>query len=482
MYLGLDIGTSSVKALLIDEDGAVIGTTASPLSLSGPHPGWAEQDPADWLVAVESALGKMRQQVGTSFDAIKGIGLTGQMHGATILDDARVPLVPAILWNDTRSAEEAADLDTNPIFHRVTGNMVFPGFTAPKLVWLERHFPEMFAKVSLVLLPKDFVRLWLTGEAITDMSDASGTSWLDVGGRHWSTELLDETNMTVGQMPTLVEGTEEAGRIRVDIAEKLGLPPGIPIAGGAGDNAASACGLGVIGAGDAFVSIGTSGVLFAATDEFAPNAEKAVHAFCHSLPGRWHQMGVMLSAAGSLDWLASVVGQTPAQLVDGLGSELRPPSTVKFLPYLSGERTPHNDAAVRGAFTGLNRNTSRADLTQAVLEGVAFALRDNHEALFGDGTAPDRLTAVGGGAKSQYWVELIATVLDVPVAVPVDGDHGAALGAARLGLIASTNADPAAICVAPEIANNFEPRADLESVFSEAYSNWRQLYPSIVEH
>lgn len=478
-YIGLDIGTSSVKAILIGDDGDALATASSPLSVSRPHSGWSEQEPADWLAACERAMLALGEAAPAGFAATTGIGLSGQMHGATVLGDDDEPLLPAILWNDTRAAGEAAELDALPSFRALTGNIVFPGFTAPKLLWLKRNRPDLFAATRRVLLPKDYVRLWLSGEAISDMSDASGTAWLDVGRRAWSEQLLAATDMSVEQMPQLAEGTDRAGALRGSIAERLGLPPGIPIAGGAGDNAASACGIGAIEPGAAFVSLGTSGVLFTTTDQFLADPSSAVHAFCHALPETWHQMGVILSAAASLDWLSGIVGAAPDALVGELGDGLAPPSAVTFLPYLSGERTPHNDAAIRGAFVGLDHGAQRSDLTQAVLEGVAFALRDSFDALRQAGGEIARLTAVGGGARSRYWVKLLATVLNTPIAIPVDGDFGAAFGAARLAAIATSGADPVAICRPPETHETVDPEPNLVPAFDDAHATFRALYPAL---
>ena len=402
MYLGLDLGTSSVKALLIDAGQAVVASSSAPVSLSRPHPGWSEQDPAEWVAATEKALDELKAKHGSELAAVKGIGLSGHMHGATLIDAADAVLRPCIMWNDTRSHAEAARLDADPRFRKITGNIVFPGFTAPKLAWVKNKEPEVFAKVAKVLLPKDYLRLWLTGEHLSEMSDSAGTSWQDVGKRRWSDELLDATDLTEAQMPALVEGTETAGMLRGNLASKWGMKSGIPVAGGAGDNAASACGMGTVKPGQAFASLGTSGVLFAANGAYLPNPESAVHTFCHALPGAWHQMGVILSATDSLNWLVGITGKNAGELTNELGDTLRAPGSVTFLPYLSGERTPHNDAAIRGAFTGLGHESGRAAMTQAVLEGVAFAFRDSLEALKAAGTELSRVTAIGGGSRSRY--------------------------------------------------------------------------------
>ena len=479
MYLGLDLGTSSVKAMLIDGEQKVVGVGHAGLTVQRPHPGWSEQAPGDWLRATEEAVAALKASHPNELAAVKGIGLSGHMHGATLIDAKDRVLRPCILWNDTRSHAEAASLDADPRFRALTGNIVFPGFTAPKLAWVKNNEPDTFGKVAKVLLPKDYLRLWLTGEYLSDMSDSAGTSWLDTGKRAWSPELLEATGLTVEQMPGLVEGTDRAGTLRAELAEKWGLGSEVVVAGGAGDNAASACGMGTVAEGQAFVSLGTSGVLFAANGSYLPKPESAVHAFCHALPKTWHQMGVILSATDALNWHSGVTGKSAGELTGELGDALKAPSGVTFLPYLSGERTPHNDAKIRGAFIGLGHESDRAVLTQAVLEGVTFAIRDSLEALKSAGTKISRVTAIGGGSRSRYWLSSIATALDMPVDIPADGDFGAAFGAARLGLIAATGADPLSVCTAPETAETVEPVKDLASAYETAYGRYRALYPAI---
>ncbi|EYR80581.1 xylulokinase [Shinella sp. 838] len=480
MYLGIDLGTSSVKAMLIDAEQTVVGSASSKeVKTARPQAGWSEQDPADWIRATEEAIAGLRAAHPAAFAAVRGIGLSGHMHGATLLDAEDKVLRPCIMWNDTRSHREAAALDADPRFRRITGNIVFPGFTAPKLAWVKNNEPDVFAKIRWVLLPKDFLRVWLTGEHMSEMSDSAGTSWLDTGGRKWSGELLAATGLEERHMPALVEGTDVAGILRPELAARWGLDTGVVVAGGAGDNAASACGMGTVREGAAFVSLGTSGVLFAANASYLPNPESAVHAFCHALPGTWHQMGVILSATDALNWHSRVTSASAADLTEELGDMLKAPSGVTFLPYLSGERTPHNDAAIRGAFLGLGHESGRAVLTQAVLEGVSFAIRDSLEALKSAGTALTRVTAIGGGSRSRYWLKSIATALNLPVDLPADGDFGAAFGAARLGLVAATGADPVAVCSAPATAETIEPEAALTAAYEDAYQRYRRLYPAV---
>jgi len=471
MYLGLDLGTSSLKALLIGEDQAILAEATAPLTVERPHEGWSEQDPASWITACETAMAELAGKA--KLDTVKGIGLSGHMHGATLIDaDDRV-LRPCILWNDTRSFAEAAALDADPRFRALTGNIVFPGFTAPKLAWVAKHEPAIFARVAKVLLPKDYLRLWLTGEHVAEMSDAAGTSWLDTGARDWSDDLLAATGLTRDHMPRLVEGSAVSGQLREALAEDWGLPKGVPVAGGGGDNASAAVGLGVVRGGQAFVSLGTSGVLFAANDGYHPDAATAVHTFCHALPGTWHQMGVILAATDSLNWFSRISGQSAAALTADLGP-LRAPGRTVFLPYLGGERTPLNDAQIRGAFLGLEHETDRAGMVRAVLEGVTFAIRDCRDALAATGTQIERLLATGGGAHSDHWLKAIATALGVPLDLPAAGEFGAALGAARLGMMAA-GAGPE-VATMPPVARSVDPDPALAEAFDAghaAYRRWR---------
>lgn len=474
MYIGLDLGTSGLKGLLIDEDQRVLAEASAPLSVSRPQDGYSEQAPHDWIAAAESVMDRLSVQ---GLGSVRGIGLSGQMHGATLLDAADEVLRPCILWNDTRAHEEAAELDGDPVFRRVTGNIVFPGFTAPKLLWVERHEPRLRDRVAKVLLPKDYLRLWLTGDHVAEMSDAAGTSWLDTGARDWSDDLLAQTGLSRAQMPRLVEGSAVSGTLRPALAARWGLPAGVVVAGGGGDNAASAVGTGVVRAGEAFVSLGTSGVLFAATDGYQPAPDTAVHTFCHALPATWHQMGVILAATDALNWYAGLVGEASSALTGDLGP-LRAPGRALFLPYLGGERTPLNDARIRGAFLGLDHATDRAAGTRAVLEGVTFALRDCRDALAATGTRIDRLIAVGGGARSDYWLQAIATALGVPVLLPAAGDFGAAFGAARLAIMAATGAG-AELATLPPIARRIDPDAALSPAFDAAHARWRAAQTAI---
>ena len=469
MFIGIDLGTSSVKALLIDGDQRIVAEVSSTLDVSRPHDGWSEQNPDDWIMAAENVLDGLAAL--EDLGQVEGIGLSGQMHGATLLDASDEVLRSCILWNDTRSHEEAAILDHDPVWRKITGNIVFPGFTAPKLVWIERNEPEVFSRISKVLLPKDFLRFWLTGEFATEMSDASGTSWLETARRDWSDDLLARTELGREHMPRLLVGLEVGGELRPAVAGRWGFRRGVPVVGGGGDNAASAIGVGVVQDGQAFVSLGTSGVLFAANDGYRPDPGSAVHTFCHALPNTWHQMGVILSATDSLNWFARLVGEDAATLTAGLGV-LQPPGKTRFLPYLGGERTPLNDSAVRGAFVGLEHATDRASATRAVLEGVGFAIRDCRDALAATGTKIESLLAVGGGSRSDYWLQVVATALVTSIDRPVAGEFGGAFGAARLAMMAVTGTG-AGLASPPQIERSIEPEQTLVPEFDEGYERYK---------
>ncbi len=473
MYLGIDIGTSSVKAVLLDAQGGIAHQAASPLEVSRPAAGFSEQDPEAWWQATLRAVGALPEDARA---AVRALGLSGQMHGATLLDARDRPLRPAILWNDGRSAAECVELERRePAARAITGNIMMPGFTAPKLLWVARHEPELFRRTAYVLLPKDYVRLRLTGERVSDLSDASGTGWLDVGRREWSDAMLGATGLSRGHMPQLVEGSTPCGSLSARSAEALGLPRAL-VAGGGGDNAASAVGLGVVRPGQAFLSLGTSGVLFVVSERFRPNPERAAHAFCHCLPQRWHQMSVMLSAAGTLDWIAQIVGSAdlPALVAraEALGLQRHSPL---FLPYLSGERTPHNDPHARGVFLGLRADSGPAELVAAVLEGVALAFADGLDVLTERGDAVGEINVTGGGARLPYWGRLIAAALRRPLTYRSGGQVGAALGAARLARLAAGETE-AAVCAAPPLEHVVQPDAGLAALLASRRGTFQRLY------
>ena len=481
MDLGIDIGTSEVKIVLIDDTQRVVGQAHGAVPISRPRPLWSEQNPQDWWLATIDALAQLRAAHPTEYAATRSIGLSGHMHGATLLDAQDRVLRPAILWNDGRSHAQCAELERRaPDSRRITGNIAMPGFTAPKLMWVEQHEPEVFKRTARVLLPKDYVRLLLTGEAVSDMSDSAGTLWLDVAKRAWSDTMLAATHLTRTHMPRLVEGSDASGTVLPTIADRLGLPHGVIVAGGAGDNAASAAGIGVAAPGTAFLSLGTSGVYFVANAAYSPNPARAVHAFCHAFPGTWHQMTVMLTAASALRWLRTLThADSEAQLV--AEAEALPAGTPvpQFLPYLSGERTPHNNPHACGVFFGLTHDHGRGHLARAVLEGVAFAFLDGQQALLDGGAQIDTITLVGGGSRSAPWAQVLADTLGRRLDRRSGAEVGAALGAARLGRLARTGESIASVCTAPPIVDSFEPDPTRHAALGERHGQFQRLYAAL---
>ncbi|MCY4756269.1 xylulokinase [Pelomonas aquatica] len=482
MFLGIDLGTSELKLLLLDEQHRIAATTGVALTVQRPQPLCSEQDPAAWWAALDEGMARLRQDHGADLAAVRGIGLSGQMHGAVTLDAAGQVLRPAILWNDGRAGAQCAGMMAAcPELPAITGNLTMPGFTAPKLAWMRQHEPELFARVARVLLPKDWLRLQLSGEYVSEMSDAAGTLWLDVAQRRWSPEALALTGLDEGRMPRLVEGSEASAMLKPALAARWGLGAGIPIAGGGGDNAASAVGMGVVKPGQGFLSLGTSGVIFLCNESFSPNPARAVHAFCHALPGTWHQMSVMLSAASALRWVTQTLGQPgEAVLIDQV-ARLTPAQRERaplFLPYLSGERTPHNDANAQGVFFGLTHEHDAAALGYAVLEGVGFGLLDGWQALQAGGGAAESLWLVGGGARSAWWARLLASLLGTRLVNGVGAEAGGALGAARLAWLAC-GGTPGEVCRTPDIARVAEPDAALAAALRPRHQRFQRLYGAL---
>ena len=482
MYLGIDLGTSELKALLVDDAERVVAMRGERLAVQRLRPRWSEQDPAAWWQALDAALQGLRSAEPSAMAEVRAIGLAGQMHGAVLLDSSDRVLRPAILWNDGRSDDECIAFEAAvPELHAIAGNLAMPGFTAPKLLWVRSHEPRVFERIARVLLPKDWLRLGLSGEHASDLSDASGTLWLDVGARDWSDRLLAACGLDRACMPTLVEGSSPAGALRPALAARWGLPSGIPIAGGAGDNAASAVGVGAVRAGQGFVSLGTSGVVFLAGDRFRPNPSDAVHAFCHALPNRWHQMSVMLCAAGTLAWTRALFGLgSDAEVVEralSLDLQQRERAPI-FLPYLSGERTPHNDADAQGVLFGLTQEHDASAVAYAALEGVGFGLRDGWRALGGAEQGVEQLSLVGGGARSAGWAQLLASTLGVGLRLETGNEAGAALGAARLARLAD-GGDEADVCRSGELRREFVPEPADSTLLERRYARFRALYPAL---
>lgn len=485
MFLGIDLGTSGVKVVVLNEQGELQAQVSSPLTVSRPEPLWSEQEPSHWWQAMNAAMTELKQQHSDVLANVSAIGLSGQMHGATLLDENNQVIRPAILWNDGRSTQECHDIEAKePKSREITGNIAMPGFTAPKLVWLKKHEPENFDKVAKVLLPKDYLRLLMTGDFASDMSDSAGTLWLDVKNRCWSTQMLAATDMTESQMPTLYEGTEVTGQLLADVAESWGLSQ-VPVVAGAGDNAAGAAGIGVIKPNEAFLSLGTSGVYFVANPSFQVNPAGAVHAFCHCIPDTWHQMSVILSAASCLTWVSELTGAAnEAELLAEIEQQcdFTKPCPTTFLPYLSGERTPHNDPNAKGVFFGLGLNTNRAELGRAVLEGVAFAFADGQRVLKDSGTKIDHVSVIGGGSRSALWGKILASILDMPLTYRDGGEVGPAFGAARLAQIGVSNISPGAVCKPGKIKQVIEPDLHMQSYYLTQYQHFKALYQALRTH
>lgn len=475
MYLGIDLGTSSVKVVLMDDEQNILGQSSQTLTLSKPHLLWSEQDPNDWWHATCDAVFELKQQFSNFFPKIKAIGLSGQQHGATLLDENGTVLRPAILWNDGRAYQECAHFSAViPDYATIIGARMMPGFTAPKLIWVAKHEPDIFKRIAKVLLPKDFLRFKMSGQYATDMSDASGTGWLNIAERAWSDVMLTATGLSTAHMPTLFEGSEVTGTVTSQLAEAWGIPKTTKIVGGGGDNPASAVGINVIDEGQAFLSLGTSGVYFVASESYKTNPAGGVHSFCHSVKNRWHHMTVHLSAASCLSWHANVMHRTEKELLAEVEQSPINNSQLLFLPYLAGERSPHNNPHARGVFFGLTHQTTRADMTRAILEGVAFAFLDGQEAMMHAGITIKDVFVVGGGAQSLYWGKILATVLNRPLIYTKNRNIGGCIGAAQLARLACQPiASP--VVVSP-IETIIEPDFDLIASYQKKRQRFCQLY------
>ncbi len=437
VLLGLDVGTGGARVVAVDAaSGEVVREASASYPLLSPRPGWSEQNPEDWWRASKEVLGKVMAEADGE---VVGLGLTGQMHGSVFLDPSDKVIRPALLWNDQRTEAQCERISEAAGPERlisIVGNPALTGFQAPKILWLRDEEPESYSKVAHVLLPKDYVRLRLTGEHATDASDAAGTLLLDVGARNWSPEILDALEIPVEWMPRVYEGPDHTGDLLPRVAGELGLPAGLPVAAGGGDNAAAAVGTGIVRSGLLSSSIGTSGVLFAHTDAFSPDPSGRLHAFCHAVPGKWHLMGVTLSAGGSLAWWRDALGRGYDELVEAASRVPRGSEGLLFLPYLNGERTPHLDPSARGAFVGLTGRHGVGHMTRALMEGVVFSLKDSLEIMHGLGVPVEEIRATGGGARSALWRQLQAEIYGLDIHHPV-ADEGPAYGAALLGGVAA---------------------------------------------
>lgn len=480
MYLGLDCGTSGLKALLIDESGAPLASAARTYLPDHPKRGWSEQDPDVWRAAMAGAIADLRIAAPKPLGAVSAVGFSGQMHGLVALDRSDRPVRPAILHNDGRAHAEAAELARDyPQLARVAGVKPMPGFTGPKLLWLSRHEPERRRQIDCVLGPADYLRLTLCGERGADMSDAAGTWMLDEAARSWSAEAMAACKAEPSWAPPLFEGSSPVGKIRRAAAEEFGLPPGSVIAAGGGDAAVGAVGLGAIAPGQAFISLGTATQLIVATDRYVSATDTMVHGFAHALPGRWYAMAAMLNGAGALAFAGRLLGETPDGLERAAANDYVGPGSLVFLPYLSGERTPLDDPYARGVLFGMSEATTRADVVRAVMEGVALTLADARDCLHAAGAAIEDVGLIGGGAKSALWTRMIAAATGFTVARMRGGEAGPALGAARLARMAATGERAEAVCQPPEIADVTKPEPELAAAFAKQRGRFTALYAAL---
>lgn len=485
MFLGIDLGTSGIKLALLNLQHELIATADASLEVQRPQALWSEQQPHDWWQALERAVEQLRVSHAAQWKEVQAIGLSGQMHGAVTLDNQQKVLRPAILWNDGRSSAQCLELEAKePRSRFITGNIAMPGFTAPKLLWMQQNEPELFEKITTVLLPKDWLRFELSGELVSEMSDAAGTLFLDVQQRQWSEAMLKACGLGLDQMPRLVEGSQISGYLKPELAHRWGLlNPNIPIAGGAGDNAATAVGIGATRANQGFVSLGTSGVVFLASANYQSAPEQAVHAFAHALPQRWHQMSVMLSAASAFAWFKQLVGgqkETVLSASVAQLSTLQKQNAPLFLPYLSGERTPHNNANASGMFFGLRHEHQTADMAYAVMEGVCFGLKEGLMAMNPNATGIDELSLVGGGAQSDEWAQLLSDVLQIKLVKPAGAHCAAAIGAARLAWLC-TGADEADVCLPLNTEKEYFSQLDAtyQAQIEQRFTRFKALYQAV---
>lgn len=478
-WLGLDIGTSATKAVLVDDSGADLAEAQASYAVSRPRPGFVEQEPEAWWRAVCTCVAALRARSDRAFAGLAGIGMSGQMHSAVLLGADDEPLRDAILWCDGRSAREARALhQDHPGLSGEVGVMPMPGFTAPMLAWLRDNEPGTFQSMRRVLLAKDFVRLRLTGEAITDCSDAAGTWLLDEARRTWSSRAIDAVGLTAEQLPALVEGSQPAGRLRDVLADEWGMPRGLVVAGGGGDAAAGGIGIGAIAEGSAFLSLGTSGQVFAPMRTYRAEVDTLVHSFCHALPDVWFAMGCMLTGASALDWFARFVGQDISEL-DAAVAQRDARGGPLFLPYLAGERTPHNNPEARSVFFGLDAETDATAMGRAVMEGVAFAAADCRDAVAKAGVAIEALDLIGGGARSTAWPQILADAMGCPIRVLRGSDKGPAYGAASLARLAATGETPAEVCRRPLLAREVMPRPDRIDSAAVRLAQFRRLFAAV---
>lgn len=482
LYIGVDLGTSAVKLLLMDEKGTIEKIVSKEYPLYFPKPGWSEQNPEDWLAQTLEGIKELTS--GCEKDQVAGIGFGGQMHGLVALDQEDRVIRPAILWNDGRTGEETDYLNQVIGKERLSGctaNIAFAGFTAPKILWMKKHEPENFARICRIMLPKDYIAYKLSGSFCTDVSDASGMLLLDVKNRCWSKEMLEICGIREEQLPKLYESSQAVGTLRPELAEELGLPETVKIIAGAGDNAAAAVGTGTVGEGMCNISLGTSGTIFISSRAFRVDDNNALHAFAHA-DGHYHLMGCMLSAASCNKWWSEEILKTADFAGEQADIEKLGENRVFYLPYLMGERSPHNNPDARAMFIGMSMDTTRADMTQAVLEGVAFGLRDSLEVAKSLGIKLERTKICGGGAKSPLWKRIIANVMNLKVDV-IESEEGPALGGAMLAAV-GCGAYPSVEAIARKlvkVVETIEPEPELAAKYEERYQEFRRIYPTVKE-
>lgn len=484
MYIGIDLGTSGLKTILIDNDQKILSVANAALNIQSPKDGFNEQNPEDWIKATDYCFRKLQENNPNAFQATIAIGISGQMHGATLLDKYEKVIRPCILWNDTRSFLECSEFENQSFdVRKISGNITMPGFTAPKINWIKNNELNNFKKINKILLPKDYLRFFLTGEYFSEMSDASGTLWLDVKKREWSENLLDASYLNIDNMPKLVEGNQETGIIKSSLKEKYKFNNNVLIVGGAGDNAASAIGLGVVENSQSFISLGTSGVFFTPTSNFLSNTQDAVHSFCHCLPNKWHLMSVMLSASNCLDWICLITKNSISEALSNVEDFSSDVNAIKnapyFLPYMSGERTPHNNPHVRGSFHFLKTNSNNIALQYSVIEGISFGLLDGFNSIYKVNKDFKDLYMVGGGSKSYFWVRLLSSILNRKLIICEQSEFGAALGVARLSMFIDKNIkDKNSIIKKINVKKTFLPDESKIEILKKRYLNWKNIYSS----
>lgn len=479
MFLGFDIGTSAVKAVLMASDGAVIADASAPLELTSPQPGWNEQNPDDWWRATLDAASALQKQVPEAWQQVSGIGLSGQMHGAVLLDENKQPLRPAILWNDGRSAPQCEMLANEmPNIGDIAGVIPMPGFTAPKLRWVSENEPDVHSQIKHILLPKDYVRLKLADVLAIDMADAAGTMWLNQKTRKWSNELCAVSATDPKWLPNLFEGTEVSGTLTQEAAELLNLKPGIVIAAGAGDAAAGAMGIGAVNDGDSFISLGTSGQLFVVTDRYSPSPQTATHAYAHCVPERWFLMAAMLNGASPMSWFAGVAKEDIGTLLKEAEGEDASRIPL-YLPYLTGERTPHNDAKIRSCFYGMDPLTNRAQMMRAVVDAIAYTFCDARDAMVQAGAKIDNPAAIGGGSQSDFVLQNMADAMGISITRYADAETGPALGAARLAAVAAGSTNLSEVSQVPDTDRVFTPNPLKADYHKSRLQSYRDLYQAL---